>query len=103
MKKRHESFRLQIRGVPWRMVRGPLANVKDREGNSHRGTDLDGYCNFNAKTVHISDKPEEGTIAAIVHEVTHACHPDLIEEAVTETEKALITALVKACEKGWIK
>ncbi len=72
--------RVKIRGETWRIIVGrPPANK------------CDALCCFDRKTIYIRKTAD--LTRCIIHEVIHACQPDLSEEAVMEIEDALATSL----------
>jgi len=74
--------RIRIRGGWWRVVfkRPPLKES------------LDGLCDYDTRTIYVNPKALEQR-ATLIHEVLHACHKDLDEDSVAETEEAIETAL----------
>ncbi len=77
--------RLKIRGKTWRIILGkPPAN------------DCSAYIWHDRRTIWIrpSQSPTPSDrIDCIVHEILHACLPDIAEEVIDETEKALLKGL----------
>ena len=73
--------RITIRGKRWRIVVGkPPANR------------CDGLCCYKTRTIYVRRKIAN-RIPALIHEVLHACFPDMDEESITEAEISLVTAL----------
>lgn len=76
-----QSRYIRIRGVRWRLVLGrPPANL------------CDGYCDYNTHTIYIRSTCGDVRASAI-HEILHACLPDIEEEAIEEVEAALVSVL----------
>lgn len=76
MRGRH----LKIRGDKWKIVIGRPPENK-----------CDGLCHYATSTIYI--RPSADRIPTIVHEILHACLWDVSEEAIEETEDALVKAL----------
>jgi len=70
----------KIRGERWRIVFGrpPLNKCS-------------ALCDYNTRTIWI--RKGEDQIACMIHEVLHACLPDIEEETIEEMEQALVKAL----------
>jgi ribulose-5-phosphate 4-epimerase/fuculose-1-phosphate aldolase len=74
-----KPLRLQIRGNVWRVGFRTM-----------KAEDV-GWCDYEKRQIHISPKaPMPDTL---IHEVLHACLPDLDEDAILETEEAIVNAL----------
>ena len=75
------SAKIKIRGRKWNVIFKPVPCEPS----------LYGICDYDTRTIHVHPKMEpRGTL---IHEVLHACLPDLSEEAVNQTEQALTAAL----------
>ena len=73
--------KIKIRGKSWKIVFKPVPCEPS----------LYGICDYDTRTIHVHPKMEpKGTL---IHEVLHACLPDLSESAVNETEAAISKAL----------
>jgi hypothetical protein len=72
--------RVKIRGNWWRVIIGrtPVRHV-------------DGYCKFSDRTIYI--RPRADRFSTAVHEVLHACFPDIEESAIVEAEAAIMDVL----------
>jgi hypothetical protein len=77
-----KAFKCHIRGKRWtiRIARPPLKEVAE------------GLCDYETRTIYL--KPGTELPATLLHEVLHACFPDLEEDAITAAENALIEALI---------
>lgn len=74
--------RVRIRGKLWRVVIGrPPKNKCDALCDSDR-------VHHPARTIWI--RPSADRLAGVVHEVLHACFPDLEEKAIEEAEEAIV-------------
>ena len=72
--------RVTIRGQIWRIVIGrPPLNK------------CDGVCRYSERTIYI--RPSAEPFSTAVHEVLHACFPDIEELAIIEAEVAIVTTL----------
>jgi len=87
-----KSTKIRIRGKWWRLEIKQLAPVK-REGS---WVPLYGLCNYETRVVTLNPQFDMGE--TLLHEITHACQPDLDEVTVEEIEDAHINAK-KALEK----
>jgi hypothetical protein len=57
---------------------------------------LMGLCNWDEKTISIADRLSgEIELDTIIHELLHACQPDLAEETVTDTATDLARVLFR--------
>lgn len=75
------TAKLKIRGKQWKVIFKPVPCEPS----------LFGICDYDTRTIHVHPKMEvKGTL---IHEVLHACLPDLSEDAVSQTEQALTAAL----------
>jgi hypothetical protein len=72
--------RVKIRGKTWRIIVGRTPVRR-----------CDGYCRMRDRTIFI--RPRADRIATAIHEVLHACFPDIEEYAVTECEEAIMDVL----------
>ena len=73
---------IRIRGKRWRVV---FQNGGDTKSY--------GWCDYDTRTITIRYSPQERE--TLIHEIIHACQPDLTEEAVIEIENAIVHALNK--------
>ena len=92
------AWRQKIGGRVWRVVFAPRADVVavyrgiDKDDELPDG--LDGFCHLKSRTIYISEgMSEAATVAALLHEVTHARLWDLDEETVVELADAQAEAL----------
>lgn len=92
-----------IRGSRWRLVR----TRRGMEPSEKYPKGLWGYCKTNGKgggtiAVRPSEdfKNRQAELDTLIHEMMHAAHWDLAEEAVHETARDLAAALVKAGVAG---
>ncbi len=74
--------RIRIRGKTWRIKIGRLPK-----------NNCDALCDYEQRVIWIRGKTTNEPHACVIHEVLHACHPDMEESAVEETEEALVAAL----------
>ena len=75
------SGKIKIRGRKWTVIFRPVPCEPS----------LYGICDYDTRTIHVHPKMEpKGTL---IHEVLHACLPDLSESAVNEVEDAITKAL----------
>lgn len=75
-----EVVKLQIRGEKWKVVIGvPPAKM------------CLSLCDYNSKTIYI--RPDSKKQNCMIHEILHACFPDIEEQAIEEVEKALIAGI----------
>jgi hypothetical protein len=72
--------RVKIRGKRWRIVIGRTPARR-----------TDGYYRYTDRTIFI--RPHADHFTTAIHEVLHACFPDLEESAVAECEEALVRVL----------
>lgn len=81
--------RVRIRGKWW---------VLDwRRSRELRRRRLCGECRWKSRVIFLTEQPDEReATATVVHEVLHACYPDLGEDAVIEGERAIVAALKAA-------
>jgi hypothetical protein len=78
---RPQTAKIKIRGRVWTVIFRPVPCEPT----------LFGICDYDSKTIRVHpDKEPRGTL---IHEVIHACLPDLTETAVDETERAITKAL----------
>lgn len=76
-----QTAKIKIRGRVWTIIFRPVPCEPT----------LFGICDYDTKTIRVHpDKDPRGTL---IHEVLHACLPDLSETAVDETERAITKAL----------
>lgn len=84
---KNKSARIRIRGRWWRLVIKRLAPI--RKGGSWSA--LHGLCNYTERTIYLN--PQFNMKTTLLHEVTHACQPDLDEPTVEQIEEAHVNAL----------
>jgi hypothetical protein len=72
--------RVKIRGKTWRIVIGKMPARR-----------TDGFCRYTDRTIFIRPRADHFTTA--IHEVLHACFPDLEEGAVIDAEEAIVRVL----------
>lgn len=85
MKKK--SGRVRIRGKWWKIEIKRLAPT--RRGN--RWLPVHGLCNYALRTIFLN--PQFDMKKTLLHEITHACQPDLDEPTVEEIEDAHVNGL----------
>jgi hypothetical protein len=78
--------RVQIRGAWWRIVLKRLGPSKGAEGWAATR----GLCDFSTRTIFLN--PQFDLLPTLLHEVTHACQPDLDEDSVEQIEEAHVEA-----------
>lgn len=78
--------RVQIRGHWWRIEIKRLAPSKGPAGWAA----THGLCDYETRTIFLN--PQFDLAATLLHEVTHACQPDLDEQTVLEIEVAHLDA-----------
>ena len=77
-------MRCRLRGRYWKIIRGKL------------DAKLDGLCDADARTITIRRSlAGERELEVLIHEMLHACHWDLGEEAITETSEDLARVLFR--------
>jgi hypothetical protein len=77
-------MRFRLRGRYWKIVRGKL------------DSQLDGLCDASNRTITV--RPSlcgERELEVMIHEMLHACHWDLGDEAITETSEDLARVLFR--------
>lgn len=78
--------RLHIRGQKWRIV---IARPPENKCTA--------LCDYRTRTIFI--RPSyQAKLNGVIHEVLHACFPDLTEEAVIEAEHAMAVAITLAAQ-----
>jgi hypothetical protein len=87
VRRAKKQVRVRIRGKWWSLEIKRLAPVK-RDG---RWTALHGLCDFSKRTITLN--PQFDMKSTLLHEVTHACQPDLDESTVEEIEDAHVNAV----------
>jgi hypothetical protein len=82
MESNRMTRKVRIRGKNWRIVvaRPP---VKEK---------IEGLCEYDTRTIYLT--PGTELPATLIHEVLHACYPDLCEDAIEEGEAAIINAII---------
>lgn len=79
--QRPKCCRIKIRGMWWRiLISRPPENY------------CSGLCNIQTRTIYIRPTAKN-KFETLVHEILHACLWDLTEEAVMETEEAIVKGL----------
>ncbi len=73
--------RILIRGQQWTLVLGRPPNNK-----------CDGVCDYSSRTIYVR-KTAPDRVGTCIHEILHACYPEVEEYAIIETEKAIMAAL----------
>lgn len=81
-----KAGRVRIRGAWWRIVIKVLAPSKV----DGKWLPTHGLCHYESRTIYLN--PQFDMAAALRHEVTHACQPDLDEQTVQEIEEAHLNA-----------
>ena len=77
-------MRCRLRGRYWSIVRGKLDSK------------LDGLCDANTRIITVRPSlTGERELEVLIHEMLHACHWDLGEEAITETSEDLARVLFR--------
>ena len=77
-------MRCRLRGRYWSIVRGKLDSK------------LDGLCDANTLTITVRPSlTGERELEVMIHEMLHACHWDLDEQAITETSEDLARVLFR--------
>lgn len=84
---KRKAGRVRIRGKWWKIEIKRLAPVKQKEG----WVSLHGLCNYSTRTIFLN--PQFNMKTTLLHEVTHACQPDLDELTVEQIEEAHVNAL----------
>lgn len=74
--------RLTIRGRAWKVRFERPRNRKFR-----------GLCNYRARVIQVSPRLRHEPLGTLLHEVLHACLPDVCEESVVATERAMVAAI----------
>lgn len=69
-------------------IRGRRWKVKFQKGGD---TTTYGDCDYESRTITVRQTPEARE--TLIHEILHACQPDLSEEAVIEIEDAITHSL----------
>lgn len=85
--KRKPAGRVRIRGRWWKIEIKRLAPTR-------RGDQwfcLHGLCDYSKRTIYLN--PQFNMKTTLLHEVTHACQPDLDEPTVEQIEEAHVNAL----------
>jgi hypothetical protein len=80
---RHKK--ITIRGKKWtiKLQRPPVKKL------------FDGLCDYDEKIIYIHPNATAGITATLIHEILHACLPDLNEESILECEAAIAEGLKK--------
>jgi hypothetical protein len=73
--------KVRIRGKTWRIV------VERPPGKEK----VEGLCVYDERTIYL--RPGTDLPATLIHEVLHACYPDLNELSIMEGEDALLNAI----------
>jgi hypothetical protein len=78
--------RLKIRGESWRIV---LARPPENKCAA--------LCCYASRTIYV--RPSyKAKLNGVIHEILHACFPDLTEEAVYEAERAMAVGITLAAQ-----
>jgi hypothetical protein len=85
MKNSKKIYKCKIRGRRWtiRVAKPPI------KGHA------EGLCDYGTRTIYL--KPKTELPATLVHEVLHACFPDISEDAICAAETAIMESLI-ACD-----
>jgi hypothetical protein len=77
--------KIMIRGKKWtlKIQRPPSKNL------------LDGMCEYNERVIYVHPNASAGITATLIHEILHACLPDLKECCVLECESAIMDGINK--------
>jgi hypothetical protein len=74
--------KVRIRGKTWRiLVKTPPVKEK-----------IEGLCVYDERTIYL--RPGTDLPATLIHEVLHACYPDLDEDSIVEGEEAIVNAII---------
>lgn len=77
-------MRCRLRGRYWTILRGKLDRTKD------------GLCDAMSRTITVRRSlAGERELDVLIHEMLHACHWDLDEQAITETASDLARVLTR--------
>ena len=79
-------LRLKIRGQYWRVVFEAPPKDKGGDFGDH------GLCHYETRTLYV-DPLKADVWGTYLHEVLHAALPDICEEAIADTEAAIVAAL----------
>jgi hypothetical protein len=85
--KKKTSGRVRIRGKWWKIEIKQLPPT--RKGG--RWLTVHGLCNYKQRTIFLN--PQFDMKSTLLHEITHACQPDLDEPTVEEIEDAYVNGL----------
>lgn len=94
-KKASIAHRIRIRGSWWKVIVKQLGPCK----KNGKWVPTHGLCCYKKREIYLN--PQFRILPTLIHEITHACQPDLDECSVEEIEDALISAfsLLKKIEK----
>ena len=84
---KQKKGRVRIRGQWWRIEIKRLAPIR-KDG---QWSPLHGLCDYAKRTIYLN--PQFDMQTTLVHEVTHACQPDLDEPTVEQIEEAHVNAM----------
>jgi hypothetical protein len=84
---KQKGGRVRIRGQWWRLEIKRLAPIR-KDG---QWSPLHGLCDYAKRTIYLN--PQFDMHTTLVHEVTHACQPDLDEPTVEQIEEAHVNAM----------
>jgi hypothetical protein len=84
---KRKSGKVRIRGKWWRIEIKRLAPAKDGDV----WLPVHGLCDYSTRTIFLN--PQFDMQTTLLHEVTHACQPDLDEPTVGEIEDAHVNAM----------
>ncbi len=74
--------RIKIRGKTWKLVIGRLPHNL-----------ADGVCEPISRTIYIRPHKDVNREGTLIHEILHACFPDIEEQAIEEAEAAILDGL----------
>lgn len=89
MSKRPFKRTLTIKGEKWKLIFRAPRDGDDLLAEIQPGDQ--GLCSYDNKTIYIA--PNSEAVGTGIHEVLHACFPDLNEDAITNAENVLMDYL----------
>lgn len=89
MSKRPFKRTLTINGEKWKLIFRAPRDGDDLLADIQPGDQ--GLCSYDNNTIYIA--PNSEAVGTGIHEVLHACFPDLSEEAIANAEKVLMKFL----------
>lgn len=90
-----KTGRVRIRGRWWKIEIKRLAPTK----TDGVWSSVHGLCNYDTRTITLN--PQFDMQTTLLHEVTHACQPDLDELTVEQIEEAHVNAKVVFSKLKW--